>query len=342
MNILLTGNKGYIGTVLCDILIKKSYKVIGYDIDYYSDCYLDDFTKPTRQIIKDTRDIGIEDLDGIDVIIHLAALSNDPLGELHPDLTKEINYDATIKIAKLAKKVGVKRFVYASSQSMYGVSNTTDELDEDNSEKNPVTTYARTKWEAEKELKKISTDDFLVVCFRPSTVFGESPKLRCDIVYNNFVANAFTTGKIVIKSDGTPWRPVVHVKDVCKAFIAGIEAPKELVANQSYNVGISNGNYTVRELAEAAQRVVLGSTLTFTNEHNDSRTYKVSFKKILSELKDYFKPEYDLIRGGSELIEFFNKINFNSDVFNGRKVNRLRQLQYLIKKGEINKDLRRF
>jgi nucleoside-diphosphate-sugar epimerase len=200
MKILVTGNRGYIGTVLVDILLKKSYEVTGYDTDYYDGCELYEFAQPTKQINKDIRDVSVEELEGVDAVIHLAALSNDPLGELEPKLTEEINLHATLKLARLAKETSVKRFIYASSQSMYGITNTDDELDEDNSNKEPLTAYARTKWEAECELKKLNSDGFTVVCFRPSTVFGASPKLRCDIVFNNLLASAYTTGKIEISS----------------------------------------------------------------------------------------------------------------------------------------------
>ena len=175
--------------------------------------------------------------------------------------------------------------------------------------------------------------------FRPSTVFGVSPRLRCDIVYNSLVACAYTTGKIEILSDGTPWRPVIHVKDLCNAFIAGIEAPKELVNGQSFNVGIKNGNYTVKDLAEAAQRVVPGSELVFLNQHTDPRTYKVSFDKILTVLKNYFKPEWSLDRGGNELVDFFKDINFSEEDFRNEKVNRLKRLENLIKMNKINNRL---
>ena len=198
----------------------------------------------------------MDDFTGIDAVIHLAALSNDPLGELDPRLTEEINFKGTLRVAELAKQAKVKRFVYASSQSMYGVADTSHELAEDEAGPYGVTAYARTKWDAELALKKMSSPNFAVVCFRPSTVFGASPRLRCDIVFNNLVACAYTTGKIEIKTDGTPWRPVVHIKDVSNAFIAGLEAPLELVMGESFNVGIPNGNYTVRDLAEAAQRSV--------------------------------------------------------------------------------------
>lgn len=341
MKVLVTGNKGYIGVVLVDALLERAYDVVGYDTDYYSDCDVCSFFQSIRQINKDVRDVSAEDLRGVDAVIHLAALSNDPLGELSPHLTDEINRDATLAFAALAKDVGVKRFIYASSQSMYGISNSQEELDEDDSEKNPLTAYARAKWEAECELKKLNCDDFTVVCFRPSTVFGASPRLRCDIVFNNLVACAYTTGKIEIKSDGTPWRPVVHVKDVSQAYIAGLEASIDLVSGQSFNVGIANGNYTVRELAEAAQKSVPGSTLVFTGEHGlDSRTYKVSFNKILTVLKDYFKPQWDLVSGGKELVEMFDKVGFSEEDFRSRKCTRLLNIEQLIKDGKLNKDLR--
>jgi len=330
MKILVTGNQGYIGTVLVPTLLQLGHEVIGYDIGYYKDCKLYEDNVTIKQICKDIRDLSIEDLDGIESVIHLAALSNDPLGELSPGLTEEINLMGTLRIAELAKKAGVKRFIYSSSQSMYGISKVDVELDEDNSEKNPITSYARTKWDAELALNKMLSSDFIVVSFRPSTVFGASPRLRCDIVFNNLVACAYTTGKIEIKSDGTPCRPVVHVKDVCAAYIAGLNAPAELVAGRSFNVGIPNGNFTVRQLAEAAQRSVPRSELTFTGEHgNDARTYRVSFKRILTELADYYKPEWDLDRGGKELVELFKKGSFTEADFRGRKTTRLAQLSYL-------------
>lgn len=341
MRILVTGNLGYIGCVLTDILVKKGYEVVGLDTNYYE--LLNSLPKSSRkikQIKKDIREVSKDDIKNTDAVIHLAALSNDPIGELDPRLTYDINYQSTTRLAQFAKETGVKRFIYASSQSMYGISGTDEELEEDNSKKNPITAYAKTKWEAEIKLKALSNDDFLVVCFRPSTVFGASPKLRCDIVYNNLVACAYTTGKIEIKSDGTPWRPVVHIKDVCSAFIAGLQAPKNLVAGESFNVGIENGNYTVRDLAEAAQRSVPGSSLVFTGEHGkDSRTYKVSFKKILTQLKDYFKPAWNLDQGGRELVDFFSKVKFSEEDFRGRKCNRLLQIKYLKDLGRLDENL---
>lgn len=340
MKILVTGNRGYIGQVLTKLLREKEYEVVGCDTGYYDGCELDVSYEPTLQIKKDLREVIREDLKGIDAVIHLAALSNDPLGELAPGITEEINFKATIALARLAKEASVKRFIYASSQSMYGVADTSHELKEDEAGPYGVTAYARTKWDAEVELKKLNDENFCVVCFRPSTVFGVSPNLRCDIVFNNLVACAYTTGKIEIKTDGTPWRPVVHIRDVSNAFVAGMEAPFELVAGESFNVGIPNGNFTVRDLAEAAQRAVPRSSLTFTGElSNDQRTYRVSFEKILNQLKDYYKPEWNLDNGGKELVDFFKKINLIEEQFRGRECNRLKQIQYLIRENRLTNNL---
>ena len=337
---MITGDRGYIGSVLTQVMLDRSYEIVGYDVDYYQGTDLYPTNRPYRQITKDLRSIIAEDVAGIDAIIHLAALSNDPLGELNPTLTEDINYKATIKLAQLAKEAGVKRFIYSSSQSMYGISQSEDELDEDNSEKHPLTAYAKTKWRAELQLKELGDKDFIVTCFRPSTVFGASPRLRCDIVFNNLVACAYTTGAIEIKSDGTPWRPVVHVRDVSSAYIAGLEAPAELVSNRSFNVGIPNGNYTVRELAEAAQKAVPGSTLKFTGEHgSDARTYKVGFTRILTELKDYFKPEWNLIRGGKELVGLFKKVGLTEEQFRGPKCVRLMKLDQMIQSNQLDNNL---
>ncbi len=342
MKILVTGNLGYIGSVLTDILLEKKYFVEGYDIGYFENSNLTQVhNQNIKQIKKDIRDINENDINEVDTVIHLSALSNDPLGEFDKNVTNQINYESTIKLANICKKKDVKRFIYVSSQSMYGISTTDTELDEDQSEKNPVTEYAKTKWRAEQELFKLNSAEFTVVSFRPSTVFGVSPRLRCDIVFNNLVACAYTTGKIEIKSDGTPWRPVVHVKDVCSAIISGVEASKEIISGKAYNVGIKNGNYTVREMAEAAQRAVPGCELTFTEEHlTDPRTYKVSFKKILNELKDYYKPQWNLEKGGIELVKFFKEINFSEKDFRGSKTNRLQNLKENIP-NRYSTDLRR-
>jgi nucleoside-diphosphate-sugar epimerase len=340
MNILVTGNLGYIGSVLVPLLQSKGHQVVGLDSAYFKDCLLSPVSENFKQITKDIRDVESLDLEGVDAVIHLAGLSNDPLGELAPGLTEEINFGGAVKLATLAKEAGVKRFVYASSQSMYGISDTSNKLDEDDSEKNPVTAYAIAKWNAEQKLHRLTSDDFVVTSLRPSTVFGASPRLRCDIVFNNLVACAYTTGKIEIMSDGTPWRPVLHIKDVCSAFLAGLEAPAEIVSGRAFNVGIPDGNFTVREIAEAAQRSVPGSELIFTGEHTDPRTYRVSFNRILTELKDYYKPEWNLDMGGRELVEMFDRIGFTEKKFRGKESIRLQQLIYLKEKNKIDVSFR--
>jgi nucleoside-diphosphate-sugar epimerase len=341
MKIMVTGDQGYIGAVLVPMLMDKGYEVVGYDAGFFTENLLQPLEENYTKIKKDIRDIDKNDLEGIDAIIHLAGLSNDPLGEFSPNLTEDINYTGTMRLAELAKECGVSRFVYASSQSMYGISDTSDELDEDESIKNPITAYAIAKWNAEKKLHAMSTDDFVVTSFRPSTVFGVSPRLRCDIVFNNLVACAYTTGRIEIMSDGTPWRPTVHIRDVCSAFIAGIEAPAKLVSGRAFNVGVPNGNFTVRDIAEAAQRAVPGCDLVFTGEHGtDSRTYKVGFSRILTELSDYYKPEWDLDMGGKELVAFFDDVGFKESQFRGRDTIRLEQLKHQVNIDFVGSDFR--
>jgi nucleoside-diphosphate-sugar epimerase len=342
MRILVTGNLGYIGSVLTPVLEDLGHEVVGLDTGYFADCLFREPRNPRVQLFKDIRDVEPADFDGFEGVIHLAGLSNDPLGELNPGLTEEINLAGSIRAAQKAREAGVSRFVFASSQSMYGVSSTDAELDEDLSVKAPVTAYARTKWEAELALKKLSCDVFSVTSFRPSTVFGASPRLRCDIVFNNLVACAFTRGRIEIKSDGTPWRPVVHVRDVCQAFLAGLTAPLALVQGRSFNVGIPNGNFSVADLAVAAQQSVPGADLIYTGEHGkDARSYRVSFARILSELRDNFRPEWGLERGGRELVEFFEDTSFTEQDFTGTKSVRLHQLKELISRGRLDRNLRR-
>ena len=340
MKVLVTGDQGYIGSVLVKMLQEKGYEVFGLDVGYFAENKLESCLENYPRVSKDVRDVVLEDLENIDAIIHLAGLSNDPLGEFNPSLTHEINTHASIRLAELAKKAGVKRFIFSSSQSMYGISELDSELDEDNSEKNPVTAYASAKWDAEQALNSMSCREFIVTSFRPSTVFGASPRLRCDIVFNNLVASAYTTGRIEIMSDGTPWRPVVHIKDVSNAFISGLEAPEDIISARSFNVGINDGNYSVRDLAEAASRSVPNSELVFTGEHQDSRTYKVSFERILTDLEGYYKPEWDLDRGGSELVEMFKRINFTERQFRGRETIRLKQLIYLTESNKIDTNFR--
>ena len=341
MTVLVTGNLGYIGSVLTPALTRRGYRVRGFDSGLFADCTLSEVEAPRDQIWRDIRAIEAVDVEGLDGVIHLAGLSNDPLGELDPSLTHAINFDATVRLGELARNAGVRRFVYASSQSMYGISDSDQALDEDLSEKLPLTAYAKTKWEAELALMSMRAPGFEVTAFRPSTVFGASPRLRCDIVFNNFMACAFTTGSIEIKSDGKPRRPAVHVLDVCEAFIAGLEADASLVDGRAFNVGVADGNYTVRQLALAAQAAVPGTDLVFTGEHGpDSRTYTVGFDRILGELGSHFNPSWDLARGGAELRRYFQETGFEERHFRGGVCNRLIRIGVLIEAGRIDESLR--
>ena len=326
--------------MLCNQL-KEDFNIVGLDSGLFEDDTLtDNFYKPDQQIVKDIRDISLDDLNNVENVVHLAALSNDPLGELDQNLTHEINYLATKKLIDLAIKQKVKRFIYISSQSMYGISDDKIELDEDLSEKKPVTEYAKTKWATEKYLFTQKDKNMIKVALRPSTVFGVSPRLRCDIVFNNLLACAFTSGKIEIKSDGTPWRPVIHIKDVCSAIKACLIAPEKLVDGKAFNLGIKNGNYQVKDIAKAAEDKMPKCKVIYTGEHLvDPRSYKVSFERILNDLKDFYKPEWNLKKGADELVNFFNEINFNEIDFRGKKTNRILSLKNKINTC-LNTDLR--
>lgn len=341
MRVLVTGNLGYIGTVLSQRLISMGHEVQGLDIGYFSDCIVGARPNdpPTWKI--DIRDVDMKHLDGIDAVVHLAGLSNDPLGALNESLTDAVNRDGTLRLLDVARRSGVSRFVFASSQSMYGVAPTDEELDEEDSPKNPVTAYARTKWEAEQVIREAASPSFTTVAFRPSTVFGLSPRPRCDIVFNNFVARALTSGEVLILSDGTPWRPVVHVQDVCSAFEAGLTADPEIVSGRAFNVGIENGNYTVRDLADAAARSVPGAqVVTAAQPSKDERTYRVSFARILKELTPPYKPSWDLDKGGQELVKGWTDAGLTKEQAFGPTCIRLEKLRELQEQGRIDGDLR--
>jgi len=338
--IMITGNLGYIGSTMAPYLAQAGYNVVGYDTGYYEECYLVGSKQPlVRQLKKDVRDVTPGDLSGIDSVIHLAGLSNDPLGEFNASLTWDINHKATLRFAECAKKAGVKRFVYASSQSVYGISDPTKDVDEEG-KKDPITAYAKTKWQSECDLKALYSDDFIITYLRPATAYGASPNLRVDIVFNAFVAYAYTQRLIEIKSDGTPWRPMTHIRDISAAFRACLEAPAELIQNQVFNVGTGDNNYTVRQLAEAAQKCVPGTKLTFTGEHTDPRSYRVSSQKILTVLKDFYQPEWTVERGAEELLAFYKQVKFDRETFDGWKCTRLKCLKKRIAEGTLSEDLR--
>ncbi len=342
MKILVTGDTGYIGSVLTNKLLHYNFDVLGIDIDYFENAYLG--KKPIidyKHINLDIRDIEKKHLIGVDAIIHLAAISNDPLGELNPKITEEINLNSTVRLAEIAKQIGVSRFIFASSQSMYGISNSDIEIKEDDQNKNPITAYAISKWEAEKKIMKLASDNFTVSALRASTVFGPSPRFRSDIVFNNLMSSAFTSKSIIIKSDGSPWRPVIHVDDVCDAYLNSITIDKNKINRQAYNIGIKNGNYQIKDMANVANMIIKDCRIKYSNEHgNDSRTYKVSFDKIHKSFSENYQTKWDLEKGGKQIYEFFKNVDYKYEDFIGNKTNRLKQLSYMINNNLIDDNLR--
>ena len=337
--IIVTGHTGFIGSLMVPLLLEKGYEVVGIDTKYFGqDCEFYPPVKGFTEIIKDTRKLTEKDIEGAYAICHLAALSNDPLGDLDEQLTYDINHLASVEIAKMAKKVGVEKFIYSSSCSLYGIADGDVALDE-TADFNPVTAYAKSKVYSERDIVPMATDDFSVTFMRNSTAYGISPKLRIDLVVNNLVGWAVTTGQIKIMSDGTPWRPLVHAEDIARAFIAVIEAPKKVVNRQSYNVGLSSENFQIKDIAKMVGDVVPGCSVVITGEHgSDSRSYKVNFDKIARDLPN-FKPKWTLKKGIEEVYEAYKKYGMDEDKFTGRYFIRLKQLQYHINNRHIDNKL---
>ena len=337
MRVLVTGNMGYIGSTLTRMLAESGHEVTGFDTNYYRGCAFNRPHSVGKQINKDIRDVSAADLKGMEAVIHLAALSNDPLGELDPGLTNDINHVATVKLAEIAKGQGIGRFVFASSCSIYGIAD--EEVSED-SKLGPVTEYAITKLRAERALAGLADKDFSPVYMRPATAYGVSPFLRVDIVLNNLVGWAFTTGKIRMLSDGSPWRPAVHVEDFSRAFIAAMSAPVDIVHNQAFNVGRNEDNYRIIEMAEIVKETVPGCRIEYAKEHGpDSRTYKVSFDKITTQLKDYYKPKWNIRMGAKEMYEAFKEHGLTEKEFTSSMYIRINQLKDLIGRGKLDSRL---
>jgi nucleoside-diphosphate-sugar epimerase len=320
------------------MLQKEGHEVIGLDTDLYERCTFTGEVPDIRTILKDVRDIEIEDLEGIDAIIHLAGLSNDPLGDFNANLTVDINERGSIHIARLAKKIGVERFLFASSCSNYGASGS-NFLDE-NSAFNPVTPYGNSKVAVEKALIDLADEKFHPTYLRASTAYGLSPRIRFDLVANNLTAWAFTTGKVYLKSDGTPWRPIVHVEDISRAYIAVLHAPLDEIHNNSYNVGTTTENYTIKEIAEIVKEVVPGCEVSFAPSAGpDKRCYRVSCDKIARNLHG-FKPQWTARRGIEQLFEAYKQSNITLDDFEGPKYKRISHIKELIAENKLGEDFR--
>ncbi len=339
MKVFVTGVEGYIGSLLVPMLMQRGHDVTGTDTGYYRDGWLYSDSKQfpmfSKFINKDLRNFTEQDIDGHDAIVHLAELSNDPLGQNNPEVTFKINHQGSVNLAKLAKKVGVQRFVYTSSCSVYGAG-LEGSLTE-KSQTNPQTAYAHCKVNVEKDVGALAGDEFTPTFLRNATAYGASPRMRFDIVLNNLSGLAWTTKKIAMISDGTPWRPLVHVQDICQAIICSLEAPKETVHNQIFNVGHDGDNYQVKDIAEIVAKNIPGCEVSFGDSGGDNRSYRVNFEKISKTLPG-FKCNWTAEKGAQELCEIYDRIAMSQEIFDFRAFTRLKQLKYLISTKQIDGD----
>jgi nucleoside-diphosphate-sugar epimerase len=339
MKVLVTGHRGYIGVEMVSVFRAAGYDVTGLDIGLYDGC---DFQSPPDEIPEldvDLRDVTPRHLAGFDAVAHMAALSNDPLGDVNPDITYDINHRASVRLARAAKEAGVKRFVFSSSCSLYGAGGDAP-LDE-HAAFNPVTPYGESKIMVEQEVAPLADASFSPVYMRNATAYGVSRRLRADIVVNNLVGHAFTTGKVLLQSDGTPWRPLVHLRDIIQAFVAAIEAPKEAIHNQAFNVGRSSENFRIRDVANMVAEVVPNCEVAFApGASADTRNYRVDFRKVETKLPGY-KPTWTLRKGIEEIYQAYKKAGLTKDEWLGPRYYRLKTVKGLQDRGILDTNLRR-
>jgi nucleoside-diphosphate-sugar epimerase len=339
MKVLVTGHKGYIGSILVPLLLSRGHAVTGLDADLFAECTYSGELTQVPELDCDIRDVEPAMLAGHDAIIHLAGLSNDALGDYDPALTSAINCIAAVRIAGLAKQVAVSRFLFASSCSTYGASGAAF-LDE-TAPFRPVTPYGESKVSVERQLAPLADEAFSPVLLRASTAYGAAPRIRFDLVANNLVAWAFTTGEVFLKSDGSPWRPLVHVEDIALAYAVALEAPRELIHNRAFNVGSTAENYRIRDIAELVRQIVPGSRIGFAADAaSDKRCYRVDCNLIARTLHDY-KPQWTARRGIEQLYDQFTRTGLTLDEFEGKRFKRIAHVQHLIERGDIDAQLRR-
>jgi len=341
MRILVTGHLGYIGPIMVRMLKAAGHYVTGFDVGYFRECVTDagSEVKPDREIIRDIRDISLSDVSRHDATVHLAGLSNDPMGSLDPKITNDIYYVASMRLATLAKQSGHTRFVFASSCSLYGSAGGDRPLNE-LAPLDPISAYAQCKAKAEQGLANLADENFSPVFLRNATAYGISPRMRFDLVLNNLMAWAKTTGTIKVLSDGTPWRPLVHIQDICRAALAALEAPVALIHNQAFNIGRSDANYTVKDIAETVAQTVSGAKVVITGETGgDPRSYRVDFSKAENTLPG-FAPEWTVEKGCEELNRWFSEGRLGNESFESRFFVRLKQLKYVSENGLVDSALR--
>jgi nucleoside-diphosphate-sugar epimerase len=338
MRVLITGHNGYIGSVLAPLVRAAGHDVVGLDTFLFEGATFGQDRSQVDSLRMDLRDVEVDDLRGFDAVMHLAALSNDPLGDVNPQITFDINHLGSVRLASLAKEAGVERLIFASSCSLYGVAG--DEMLTEDAAFNPITPYGVSKVLFERDVAKLADDDFSPTFLRNSTAYGVSPRLRADVVVNNLVAIAYTTGEVVIQSDGTPWRPLVHIEDITRAFLAVLHAPRELVHNEAFNVGRSEENYRVRDLGELVEQVVPGSRVRYAEGGGpDPRCYKVDCTKIARTLPEY-QPQWTVRRGMEQLRDAFKSYGLTREELQGDKYFRIKRIRALQSQGLLDESLR--
>ena len=338
MRVLITGHNGYIGSVLAPMVRAAGHDIVGLDSFLFEGGTFGPDRTHIDSLRMDLRDVQVDDLRGFDAVMHLAALSNDPLGDVNPQITYDINHLGSVRLARLAKEAGVNRLIFASSCSLYGVAG--DEMLTEEAAFNPITPYGVSKVLFERDVAKLADDDFSPTFLRNSTAYGVSPRLRADVVVNNLVAIAFTTGEVLIQSDGTPWRPLVHIEDIARAFLAVLHAPRELIHNEAFNVGRSEENYRVRDLGELVEQVVPGSKVRYAEGGGpDPRCYRVDCGKLMRTLPEY-QPEWTVRRGMEQLRDAFQRNGLTRDELLGDRYFRIKRIRALQSEGLLDASLR--